>query len=577
MLCPRKYLSANAWRVHLAHDLQPYQCTYKNCDDERRIYGTREEWLEHEAQHSLAWHCRLHAVSEEFETRAEYKLHLRNEHPDAPPELSSEELIANAVAQSEHPRRDCPLCPTPLSTSFERQKHMIYHLERFALFALPLLEDDEESQQSDHPSRSNRGQNIGREQSIACDFSQGAISFSTDANDTSAAIDNTIIEEASLVSEPRFQGHDFQNYHVDPQGKPDGTTSRKSPAPIMRIAVAGGGGFAELLVQELSRTANSVMVLSRAPHAEFEANYDCQVVVVDYRNIDSLQYTLQGVDLVISTFSGAEQLNLIDAARRARVRTFVPSEFGGPLTMTPAPKFGPFDKGSSAALERLRHWASSRHNPMKYTVFSCGMFYEHFGPGGLEAYNIMGTTCRHCLGGTFIDIQLGKAELPDGNSQGHPVLINLTSAVDVARFVAAAVELGIDSWPLEFTMRGACITPQRIQTLCSEVRQVQFEVISRPYAEIIAWIDYYENHSDEERWLAMQQLLQIADGRYTFESANLNELVDFEPMGFRQWLYDNWGPREDRDTDEKAIKAERQLETPEKLDLRIHLGEATAH
>ncbi|KAI0459544.1 isoflavone reductase [Xylaria acuta] len=277
-------------------------------------------------------------------------------------------------------------------------------------------------------------------------------------------------------------------------------------------------------------------------HPEFEAEYGCRVVVVDYHDSHSLEFCLHGVELVISTISGAEQLNLIDAARRARVRCFVPSEFEGSLGHRPSPNDDPLDNGSSTALSQLRHWVSSKHYAMKYTVFSCGVFYERFAPGGLKAYN-MGSTCRLPDQGDYmIDVGLGTAELPDTNAQGRSIRITMTSAFDVARFVAAAIELGIDNWPVEFKMRGAQYTPQEIMQLCSEVRQIEFDVINRPYSEIIAWLDYFSQNNEEEKWFSTQHLLQTANGRYTFGEANLNDLVDIQPMGFRQWLYNTWGP-----------------------------------
>ncbi|CAJ2502846.1 Uu.00g102400.m01.CDS01 [Anthostomella pinea] len=318
--------------------------------------------------------------------------------------------------------------------------------------------------------------------------------------------------------------------------------TKRSTTVMMRIAIAGAGGFAALLTQELSQSANPVIVLSTKAHPDFETNYNCQVAVVDYHNIENLQFILQGVDLVLSTISGAEQLNLIDAARRARVRCFVPSEFEGSLSHRPT-SHDPFDNDSSTALEQLRHWSSSRHFPMKSTVFSCGIFYERFAPGGLQAYN-MGITCRLPHQGDYmINVGLGTAEIPATNVQGRQIQVVMTSAVDVARFVAAAVDLGIDTWPHEFKMRGARVTPQRIQQLCSEVRQVEFAVITRPYPELLSWLQYYEQNHDEARWYSMQHMIQTANGRFSFSDANLlNDLVDVEPMGFRQWLYNNWGP-----------------------------------
>lgn len=310
----------------------------------------------------------------------------------------------------------------------------------------------------------------------------------------------------------------------------------------MRIAIAGAGGFASLLTQELSHSAHALLVLSTREHPEFEANFDCQVAVVDYASLEHLEFTLRGVDLVISTISGAEQLNLIDAARRANVRCFVPSEFEGDLDHRPAAEHDPFDNCSSAALEQLRHWSQSRQNAMKYAVFSCGIFYERFAPGGLQACN-MGMTCRiQNQGDYMIDLGRGIAEIPETNPQGRPVHVVMTSAVDVARFVAAAVELGIDSWPRELRMRGTRLTTHRLQEICSEVRGVPLNVISRPYEEIEQWLRYYEQNGDQAKWFTMQHLLQTANGRYTFGDANLNDMVDVQPMTFRQWLCEIWGP-----------------------------------
>ncbi|KAI0024173.1 NAD(P)-binding protein [Xylariomycetidae sp. FL0641] len=316
--------------------------------------------------------------------------------------------------------------------------------------------------------------------------------------------------------------------------------AKMSESVMMRIAIAGAGGFAALLARELSQSANAVLVLSTRAHPEFEDNYECQVTVVDYANLDALKYALMGVDLVISTITGPEQLNLIDAARRSRVRCFVPSGFEGSLSHRPAND--PFDNGTSAALDQLRHWSTSRHYPMKYTVFSCGIFYERFAPGGLSTFN-MGVACRLLYQGDYmINVGTGTAELPETNAQGRPVQITMTSAEDVARFVAAAVDLGIDHWPREFKMRGERLTPHRIQQQCSQVRQIAFDVTTRPYSQLLDWLRFYEQNHDETHWFQMQHLLQTANGRYNFGEANLNDLVNFEPMKFRDWLANNWGP-----------------------------------
>jgi hypothetical protein len=193
---------------------------------------------------------------------------------------------------------------------------------------------------------------------------------------------------------------------------------------------------------------------------------------VDFANVEELHYTLQGVDLVVSTIPGAEQLNLIDAARRARVRVFVPSEFEGSVSHRPASQASdPLDRGSHAALGLLRQISQSKPTGMQYTVFSCGLFMERFGPGGLQAYNLGASTGVQNPSDYLVDVSQGVAEIVESSHPQRPAQVVLTSVYDVARFVAAAIELGLDSWPREFKMRGDHMSVGEVVRTCSVVRR----------------------------------------------------------------------------------------------------------
>ena len=189
---------------------------------------------------------------------------------------------------------------------------------------------------------------------------------------------------------------------------------------------------------------------------------------MDFNNVEELRYTLQGVDVLISTIADSEQLNLIDAARRARVRLFVPSEFEGALANRPAND--PLDRGSQAALDLLQRWSQSRSHHMQYTVFSCGIFMERFGPGGLQSYNIGAGSGLQSADDYLINVESATAEIIETNGQGRPTQVTLTSAYDVARFVAAAIEIGPGSWPREFRMRGDQMSVRDLVAICSDVR-----------------------------------------------------------------------------------------------------------
>lgn len=296
-------------------------------------------------------------------------------------------------------------------------------------------------------------------------------------------------------------------------------------------------------------------------HPEFE-ELGLQVAVVDYTNTQALQYTLRGVDLLISTIQGDSQLNLIEAARRARVRTFVPSEFEGALAHRSTAD-DPFDRGSTAALRLLSERSQSRSSAyhMRYTVFSCGVFYERFHPGGLAFFNIgAGANVQH-PGEYLLDVNAATAEIVQLNAQGGPATVTMTSVYDVARFVAAAIDIGPEHWPEELRMRGDQLTVLEVIHACSTARggkpsiswyakpwmliserAVPFNLVNHAYSNIQAHLDYAVETGDINRWWYFQRLRATADGRYVFARANLNELLDqtngviVAPPRFVDWL-----------------------------------------
>lgn len=211
------------------------------------------------------------------------------------------------------------------------------------------------------------------------------------------------------------------------------------------------------------------------PRREFSA-YGIQVHVVDYQNTDTLRFALQGIDLVISTISGQEQLNLINAAGHTLVRFFVPSEFEGSLSKRPSPPRDDFlDRGSTAAIALLRQWSENGSSSrMKWTVFSCGVFMERFHPFGLSSWGVGAGEGVGLPGSYVMDVNAGVADYVPRDGKGSSVKICLTSMFDVVRFVIAAVDLGPSTWPSEFTMRGDKKSLREVVDAVSNARQGKF-------------------------------------------------------------------------------------------------------
>ncbi|PNP75038.1 hypothetical protein FNYG_11620 [Fusarium nygamai] len=171
IVCPERYLSHHEWRTHQIRDLQPYHCTYEDCLDPNRLYGMRQDWTDHENQHRRVWHCHVH--EEEFETQLKYIKHLNDKQLEHRPEESCTEMVAAIVGASSKPHRDCPFCPTAFSDVATMQRHVGYHLERLALYALPDI--TEQSGGELVPSQSDSHQlvkNQGRQDSVSHDFTE---------------------------------------------------------------------------------------------------------------------------------------------------------------------------------------------------------------------------------------------------------------------------------------------------------------------------------------------------------------------------------------------------------------------
>jgi tetratricopeptide (TPR) repeat protein len=204
ILCPERYLGRDDWRVHQIHDLQPYHCTYEDCSDPDRLYGVKQEWIDHENQHRRVWHCHSHEV--EFETQSEYLQHLEEQHPENDREDYTPEIIAAVVGASSKPHRDCPFCPTTFSDVMMMQNHVRYHLERLALCILAdSMEDEEDELASQRSSDSHQVmENRGRQDSIGKDFAEESQVFLTTFSEHDSDRDR-LTEDGNLLSKANLQ------------------------------------------------------------------------------------------------------------------------------------------------------------------------------------------------------------------------------------------------------------------------------------------------------------------------------------------------------------------------------------
>jgi hypothetical protein len=138
IICPARYGRGRPWRTHLLQDLQPYSCTYPECDSSQQLFRSRREWAEHEATHRKVWRCAEHPEAI-YISPSGLENHLRQKHLDSFPESQLGKIVELGEASAMDTRSKCPICYASADTEGlgDFQNHIANHLERIATFALP--------------------------------------------------------------------------------------------------------------------------------------------------------------------------------------------------------------------------------------------------------------------------------------------------------------------------------------------------------------------------------------------------------------------------------------------------------
>ncbi|RWA07672.1 hypothetical protein EKO27_g7446 [Xylaria grammica] len=100
---------------------------------------------------------------------------------------------------------------------------------------------------------------------------------------------------------------------------------------LTKVAIAGStGSLGSVVLEKVLEAGFDVTVLTRQGGGH-SFPPSVKVAEVDYDSLDSLTNALQGQDAVVSTIASAalsKQLLLVEAAVKAGVKRFIPSEFG---------------------------------------------------------------------------------------------------------------------------------------------------------------------------------------------------------------------------------------------------------
>lgn len=159
------------WKMHVFADLQPYICTFADCEDELAKFPNRAAWAEHEfSQHRItrSWSCP--ECPQAFKNLPRWESHTQERHclSFSDQNLSIAKDMAYKTEATRIEEDECPLCRLVLGKPRRAfVKHVGRHMEEIALMALPrdIEEDSEEGSVSTDRTNTSHSEHIAQQSS----------------------------------------------------------------------------------------------------------------------------------------------------------------------------------------------------------------------------------------------------------------------------------------------------------------------------------------------------------------------------------------------------------------------------
>ena len=145
--------SSHDWLRHVLRDLEPYVCTFNNCGRANDMFESREDWYDHEVQqHRLEYSCNV-KTHQQYSDIREFKSHMHEEHNVQIDDNQPQSQLSMFSRPAQHLSGVCPLC---MQSTRYLKDHLARHLERIALYALPVVSHDRPAVSHDGIQRNSR-------------------------------------------------------------------------------------------------------------------------------------------------------------------------------------------------------------------------------------------------------------------------------------------------------------------------------------------------------------------------------------------------------------------------------------
>ncbi|KAL7939269.1 NAD(P)-binding protein [Trichoderma chlorosporum] len=295
---------------------------------------------------------------------------------------------------------------------------------------------------------------------------------------------------------------------------------------MVTVAVAGGGSAiaGNIIDAILATKKHQLVVLTRSPRPELEKQ-GAIVKVVDYESHEQLTKALQGVHTVLSciwTYGppvGTLQLALLEAAKDAKVKRFVPSEW----SITAYDEVA-YYKPKEAV------WEAVKKSGLEYTRIIPGIWTNVWAPGAPRNEAIARAGYQ---GPPFlIDIINGEALIPGDGS----AIVSGTDMRDVGKYTAAVLDF--EKWDEDSVIVGDKFT---FNELVAKIEKVTGKTLKKTFLSLETINAVIAGNPDPATLMIHEFAKIIAEGQYDL-TPNLNQRVpEIVPIKIDEFLAEHWG------------------------------------
>lgn len=211
------------------------------------------------------------------------------------------------------------------------------------------------------------------------------------------------------------------------------------------------GLLGSAVLSELVKGGFEVTVVGRSNKTDEDLPPNVRRITVDYSDKQSLVESFKGQDAVVSTVSHeaipAQKL-MIDAAIEARVRRFIPSDFGSLSTNPAASHFL-----HHVSMVDIQRYLKSNSDKIEYTIFSIGGFTEFLVTYGFafdwehktaelwnEGSSQISTTSLHGVGRAIVGTLKNPEPTKNKNLFVHELVVTQSQLLSLAKKYSPGVE-----------------------------------------------------------------------------------------------------------------------------------------